>query len=205
MLVVYLITVFLPFPPYDQHFLSPLIPLTIPFVAEGLRVTFRAGRKRVIALALAAPILFAVEIGRETARNSWHPVWQLSSYREVTSVVETNSNPDEVVMSFWPGFVFESGRGYFPGLENHFVYRIINKISPEERARYHVISKDQIMRAIAGRETSLLIIHPWILEYYHDLSPIELQEFHLAVDANYSLISNIQNVEIYRRRPPQIK
>ncbi len=202
MLVVYLVTVLLPFPPYDQHFVSPLVPLTIPFVAEGLRVTFRAGRKRVIALALAAPILFAVEIGWETARNSGHPVWQLSCYREVTRVVEANSGPDEVVMSFWPGFVFESGRRYFPGLEDHFVYRVMNKISPEERARYHVISKDQVMRAITGREINVLVVHPWILEYYHDLSPRELQEFHEAVDANYSLISNIRDIEIYRRRPP---
>jgi hypothetical protein len=205
MLVVYLTTVLLPFPPYDQHFVSPLVPLTIPFVAEGLRVSLRAGRKRVIALALAASILFAVEIGKESTRNSWHPVWQLSSYHEVSRIVEGNSSPDDVVMSFWPGFVFESGRRYFPGLENQFVYRVINKISPEERDRYHVISKDQIMRAITGRETSVLIIHPWILEYYHDLSPRELHEFHEAVDANYSLISNITSVEIYRRRPPQNK
>lgn len=205
MFVVYLATVLLPFPPYDQHFVSPLVPLTIPFVAEGLRVTFQVGRKRVIALALAAPILFAAEIGRETTRNSWHPLWQLSSYREVTKVVEANSSADEVVMSFWPGFVFESGRRYFPGLEDHFAYRVINKISPEERVRYHVISKDQVMRAITGREINVLVVHPWILEYYHDLSPVETQEFHEAVDANYSLVSNIRDIEIYRRRPQQIK
>jgi hypothetical protein len=90
-------------------------------------------------------------------------------------------------------------------MEDHFVYRILNKISPAERARYHVVSKDQIIRAITGRETGLLIIHPWILEYYHDLSPRELGEFHEAVDANYSLISNVASVEIYRRRPPQNK
>ncbi len=200
MWVVYLTTVLVPFPPYDQHFVSPLVPLMIPFVAEGLRVTFRAGRKRVIALALAAPILFAVEIGKESTRSSRHPLWQLSSYREVSKIVESNTSPDDVVLSFWPGYVFESGRRYFPGLEDHFVYRIINKISPEERARYHVVSKNQIMRAITGRETSLLIIHPWILEYYHDLSPRELQEFHEAVDANYSLISSVTDVDIYRRR-----
>jgi len=205
MLVVYLGTVLLPFPPYDQHFVSPLVPLTIPFVAEGLRVIFRVGRKRVIALALVAPVLFAIEIGKETRRNSWHSVWHISSYREVSRIVENNSGPDDVVLSFWPGYLFESGRRYFPGMENHFVYRIINKISPEERARYHVVSKDQIMRAITGRETSLLIIHPWILEYYHDLSPRELQEFHEAVDANYSLLSNVTNVGIYRRRQPRNK
>ena len=201
MFVVYLATVLLPFPPYDQHFVSPLVPLTIPFVAEGLRVMSRAGRKRVIALALATPVLFAVEIGKESTRSSWHPVWQLSSYHEVSRIVESNSGPDDVVLSFWPGYVFESGRRYFPGMENHFVYRILNKISREERARYHVVSKDQILRAITGRETGLLIIHPWILEYYHDLSPRELQGFHEAVDANYSLISSVTGVDIYRRRP----
>jgi len=205
MFVVYFATVLLPFPPYDQHFVSPFVPLTIPFVAEGLRVIFRTGRKRVFALALATPILFAVEIGKESARNSWHSVWQLSSYREVSKLIESNSRPDEVVLSFWPGYIFESGRRYFPGMEDHFVYRILNKISPAERARYHVVSKDQIIRAITGRETGLLIIHPWILEYYHDLSPRELGEFHEAVDANYSLISNVASVEIYRRRPPQNK
>jgi Dolichyl-phosphate-mannose-protein mannosyltransferase len=205
MLMVYLATVLLPFPPYDQHFVSPLVPLTIPFVVEGLRGTLQAGRKRVIALALAAPILFAIEVGRETARNSWHPVWQLSSYREVTKVVEANSSPDEIVMSFWPGYVFESGRRYVPGLENHFVFRVMTKISPEEGARYHVISKDKVMRAIIDREPGLLIIHPWILEYYHDLSPSELQDFHAAVEANYSLVSSISNVEIYRRISTQIK
>jgi hypothetical protein len=205
MLVTYLLTALTLFPPFDQHFDCPLVPLTIPFVAEGLRVMFRAGRKPLIALALVAPILFAVEIGKESTRHSGHPLWQLSCYREVSKIVESNSSPDDVVLSFWPGFVFESGRRYFPGLEDHFVYRVINKISPEERARYHVVSKDRVMRAITGRETSLLIIHPWILEYYHDLSPRELREFHEAVDANYSLISEIRGIEIYRRRMPQIK
>jgi hypothetical protein len=203
MLVVYTLTTLLPFPPYDQHFVSPLVPLLIPFVAEGLRVTFQAGSKRIIALAVIAPLLFTFEIGMETARNSWHAVWRLSNYREVTQVVEANSSPDDEIISFWPGFVFESGRRYFPGLENHFVFRIVNKISGQERERYHVPAKDDILRAIANRETSVLIIHPWILEYYHDLSPDELQEFHAAVKANYSLVSTIQEVEIYKRMPTQ--
>jgi hypothetical protein len=205
MLVVYSITVLLPFPPYDQHLVSPLVPLMVPFVAEGLRVAIRAGGKPVLALALAAPILFAVEGGKETTRNSWHAVWKLSSYREIVSIVEANSGQNDVVMSFWPGFVFESGRRYFPGFEDHFVFRIINKVTPAEGKDYHVVSKEQIMRAIAGREPSLLIIHPWILEYYHDLSPSEQQRFHEAVDSNYSLINIVADTEIYRRRPTQTK
>jgi len=81
----------------------------------------------------------------------------------------------------------------------------MNKISAEERTRMHVVSKDQIMRAITGGEINVLVIHPWILEYYHDLSPAEIQEFHSALDANYSLLRNIDRVEIYRRRSTQSK
>ena len=203
MLAVYFVTVLTPFPPYDQHFVSPLVPLLIPFVAEGLRVTFQVGGRRVIALALAAPLLFAVETGRETRQNSGHPVWQLSCYREVTKIVEENSRPDEIVMSFWPGFVFESGRRYVPGLENHFVYRIMNKISANEQRRYHVASQDQIMSAVASGVPELLIIHPWILEYYHDLTSSEIQEFRVAVDANYFMISEVRGIAIYRKKPVQ--
>lgn len=198
-LTVYLATVLLPFPPYDQHFVSPLAPLLIPFVGEGLRVTQRARRRRVIALALVAPLLFAIEVGRETARNSWHSVWQLSTYHAITKVVEVNSSRDDIVLSFWPGFVFESGRRYFPGLENHFVFRIINKTSQEEKARYHVPSKEEILHAIKERKATIVIIHPWILEYYHDLSPSELEEFKEAISANYLLVSSVQEVEVYKR------
>src|SRR5262249_50646346 len=65
---------------------------------------------------------------------------------------------------------------------------------------YHVISKDQVMRAVSGQETSLLVIPQWIIEYYHDLSAREIDQFHEAVDANYSLITEIRGVAIYRRR-----
>ena len=203
MLMAYSLTVLLPFPPYDQHFVSPLVPLLIPFVAEGLRVSFQAGRKRIIALAVAAPVLFAIEIGKETARHSWHPVWQLSTYREVTKVVENNTFADDTVMSFWPGFVFESGRQYFPGMEDHFVFRIINKTTLEDKIHYRVPTKDQILSAVKNRQAKLLIIHPWILEYYHDLSPSEREEFQAALQNNYSLINNSQRIEIYKAIPRQ--
>jgi hypothetical protein len=86
-------------------------------------------------------------------------------------------------------------------LEDHFVYRIMNKISPEERARYHVISKDQVMCAINRRTVNVLVVPSRLIEYYTDLSPSEIQEFHAAVDANYSVVSKIKDIAVYRRRP----
>jgi len=201
MLVVYTAVALTPFPPYDQYFDGPLVPFLIPFVAEGLRIMFRSAKKWVVVLAVIAPILFVLEIGWETAQNSRNPVWQLSCYHEVTQVIQSNTRPDEVVLSFWPGFVFESGRRYFPGLEDHFVYRIMTKISSEERARYRVVSKEQIMSAITKGAVNVLVIPPLIVEYYDDLSPAEMEQFHAAVDANYSLVGKVRDIAIYRRRP----
>jgi hypothetical protein len=200
MLVTYTAVALIPFPPYDQYFDSPLIPFLIPFITEGLRVTWRTGKQRTIALGLAALILFAVEIRAETATQSRDPVWQLANYREMTRLIEANSRPDEVVLSFWPGYVFESGRRYFPGLEDHFVYRIMNKIGPAEKAQYHVISHDRIMNAISQREVNLLVLSPWIGEYENNLSPGDIRAFHDIINSNYSLVSATKEIGIYRRR-----
>ena len=201
MLVVYTATALVPFPPYDQYFVSPLVPFLVPFLTEGLRVAFLAGRRWVVLLALIAPIFFLGEPNREALAHGPEPEWQLSSYWKVAETVEAHSSPDEVVLSFWPGYVFESGRRYFPGLEDHMVYRITTRIGPEARARYHVASNDQIMHAIETRAVHLLVIGAWMKEFYGNLSPSEIAAFHAAVDANYSLVSKIGDIEVYRRRP----
>jgi Dolichyl-phosphate-mannose-protein mannosyltransferase len=201
LLIAYTAAALIPFPPYEQYFDGPLVPFLIPFLAEGLRVTFRAGMKRTFAVGLAALALFFVEIKTESAWNSMKPQWRVSSYRKVTEAVEANSSPDDVVLSFWPGYVFESGRKYFPGLENNFTNRITGMVGPEARSRYHLLSKDQVMNAVCTRAVGVLVFASpsWMVEYYSNLSASEKDAFHAAVEANYSLISDIDEVAIYRR------
>ncbi len=200
MLATYTVVTLILFPPYDQFFDGPLVPFLLPFIIEGLRITWRAGKKRTIALALVALILFAVEIDAETAGQSQDPVWQVANYREVARLIEANSGPDEVVLSFWPGYIFESGRQYFPGLEDNFVSRIMNQTSPAEKTRYHIISHDRVMSAISRREVNLLIVSPWIGEYENSLSPDDNRAFHDTIRSNYSLLGGVKGVAIYRRR-----
>jgi hypothetical protein len=202
MTATYTAVALIPFPPYDQYFDSPLVPFLVPFMTEGLRVIWKAGKKRTIALALVAPILFAIEIGVESATQSRDPVWTLANYAEVTHLIAINTRPGEEVLSFWPGYVFGSGTQYFPGLENQFVYRIMNKVSPAERARYHVISPDTVMRAISEREIHLLLLSPWVGEYENALSTDDLHAFHAAIESNYSYVGGIKEVALYRRRRP---
>jgi hypothetical protein len=200
MLVTYTVVALIPFPPYDQFFDGPLLPFLVPFVAAGLRIIWRAGKKRTIALGLVGLFLFVIEIGAETATESREPVWQVANYEKVTRLIEANSRPDEVVLSFWPGYIFESGRQYFPGLENNFAYRIMNKIAPTEKNRYHIVSHDRVISAICRREVNLLVLSPWAREYENNLSPHDIQVFHDVIKNNYSLVGDMKEAAIYRRR-----
>ncbi len=198
MLLVYAATALVPFPPFDQYFTSPLVPFLVPFIVEGLRVTLGYGRKWAAVLAVAAPVLCFAEIHRTSAEYSSAPLLQLSSYRKVTQAIEANSRADDVVLSFWPGYVFESGRQYFPGLENQFNFVLTNKISPEARTRYHVGSTGEVMGAVSAGAADVLVTYPPKTDYV--LSPSELQAFRLALDTNYSLVSMIDNIGVYRSR-----
>jgi hypothetical protein len=102
------------------------------------------------------------------------------------------------VLSFWPGYVFESGRRYFPDAENHFAYYITDKLRAEDRSRYHVASKDVIINAVSARAVSLVVTSAWIFDKH--LTSTELQAFHAALNDNYSLVDKIGAVEIYRLR-----
>src|SRR5207245_5613829 len=84
------------------------------------------------------------------------------------------------------------------------VYRITTRIGPEARTSYHVASNDEIMRAIETRAVSLLVVGAWMKEFYAGLSPSETEAFHALVDANYSLVSKIGDIEVYRRRSVEL-
>jgi hypothetical protein len=210
MLLTYIVTALIPFPPYSQYFDSPLVPFLIPFIAEGLHVVFQLRRRGwVWALAIMAPVLFWVEIPGETAMFTTSSSWEMSSSRRVAQAIEANSAPGDAVLSFWPGYVYQSGRNYFPGMEDQFVYRILSRISHDDRERYHIVSKDQVLNALSTRAVSVIVLvprvqhyfdAPWMLEYYDNLSPEEIRAFLAVLDANYSLVARVGEVAVYRRR-----
>lgn len=200
MLAAYTIVALIPFPPYDQYFDSPLVPFLIPFVAEGLRVVLQSKRSWAFALAAMVPFFFMAGIKTERSGVTSKPEWRLDSYRRVTEAVKANSVPGDMVLSFWPGYVFESDRRYFPNLEDNFVYRIMSATTADEKNRFHVVSQEQVVAGISAREAAVLVIHPWIIEFNQNLSQAEIARFREAVATNYSLVSAPDGVEVYKRR-----
>ena len=201
MMVVYVATSLIPFPAWAQYYTSPLVPFSVLFIAEGLRVILRPGAGTMVPVGAVALILSLVGIKGEL-EFSRVPYQQLSSYRKIAQAIEANTNPDDVVLSIWPGFVFESGRRYFPGSENHFNYMVASKLSPEARQRYHLVSKYEITKAVSTRAVNLVVDSPYVAYLDSTMSATELHEFRAALDSNYSLVEKIDEICIYRPRSP---
>jgi hypothetical protein len=68
MLAAYTGAALIPFPPYDPYFTSPLAPLLLPFVAEGLRFILLSWKRWVPFAALAVAVLSPGEISRESLK-----------------------------------------------------------------------------------------------------------------------------------------
>jgi len=200
MLVVYIATASIPFPVFDQYFTSPLLPFLVFFIAEGLRYWLRFRSVTLLALAVVLPLLFLQGIKGESAEYAFTRNLHLDSFRRVTKVLEANSRENDAVLSIWPGYVFESGRRYFPGSENQFNYAVGSKLSPEARARYHLLSGADVVDAISSGKVDVFISSA--SKYYLNatLPATERQRMHSALDANYTFISSVDGVEIYRRR-----
>lgn len=200
-LVAYVLTALVPFPPYEQYFDTPVIPFLIPFIAVGLPWVI-AARARTVGFTALAVLLFWAEVPRESAWNSNSPEWTMKTYLQVTNAIEANSKPDEAILSFWPGYVFQSGRRYWPGLEDNFSFRIINKVSPDDRNRYHLPSADEITRAVAAGAPTLVVLAPENVqkEFYQDLTDEKRAKFKSDLNSRYFIASGDANIPVYRIR-----
>jgi Dolichyl-phosphate-mannose-protein mannosyltransferase len=200
LMLVFTATSMIAFPPYDQYFITPLVPFFVPFLAEALRTTIARRKKIIFVLGALAPILFAYGLRREVWEYSRNPEWKMNSYRKVTAAVESNSSASDVVLSLFPGYVFESGRQYLPGLEDQFTFRIMDKIRDDQAARYHIVLKGDILDAVS-RGVAQLIVISRSSEYFNSLSKVDVQNLQSAIEGRYTRVAEMDSVEVYRRRP----
>jgi Dolichyl-phosphate-mannose-protein mannosyltransferase len=196
--VAYSLAALTPYPPVNQYFDSPLLPFLILFVAEGVRVLVQNRFKWAIALALVAPVLALRDIRNIQQEFSSAPFYALPAYYQITRTVESNSQPGDRVVSFWPGFIFESGRQYFGGSENQFNYSAASKVDAGTRARYRLTSFRELIPLFRTRAADLVILTPDIFDNFHTGTMENAREFKAAVDSNYRLVGKVGIVGVYR-------
>jgi hypothetical protein len=196
MMVVYSATALMPLPVWAQYYDAPLLPFLIFFMAEGLRVAFQVSWKWAVVVAILTPILCRQGVRVEEGESEVSRL-ELSSYRQVAQIVRANTGPDSVVLSIWPGYVFESGRKCFPGGENEFVYFASETLSPELRKRLHLISRKEVLTALTDGVPDIYIPPP--PTRYITMADGYEQAFRNALNAKYSLIKQVDDMPIYRK------
>jgi hypothetical protein len=191
------LTSLVPFPVYFQYFTATLGPFLIPIAAEGIRIINNKNIIINIFIVLFSFSLFFLEIIPESSRHSRDPNWSLKQYSEVSKRIIEISHDGDIVLSFWPGYVFESGTNYFPGMENHFGLQISPKLTADEHQKYKIASTHEIISAVKNKIPDVIIIGVWMSDFYKNFNAREEQIFVKSLSLNYKLKYNIDGVKIY--------
>jgi 4-amino-4-deoxy-L-arabinose transferase-like glycosyltransferase len=84
--------------------------------------------------------------------------WRLGRIVEVSQAIDEIANPGEAVASFWPGYIFQTHAVPWQGLENDFVLPIADKMTAEQRERYHVLSLREIQKSLSGHTPRIVVL-----------------------------------------------
>lgn len=217
--VLLLIIGLLPTPTYAQYFclcmpflvVSAVCPVT-DFLAE-----LQSRRDRVLGGAVIVCIVVAyVALGYGDIRKYLvtgdgvpgvrsaldRSDWRLASVNEVSQAIDHIVRPGEIVASFWPGDIFQTHAMPLPGLENPFALPISDRLTPLQRAEYHIISPAEVMAGFANHTPRIVVLPKQLLSA---LTPQDLlrmedlrQTFILSLrNHGYSVVRSVGGVSIY--------
>jgi hypothetical protein len=154
------LTNLLPTPSYPQYFVTliPFLAIATIELIEMLGISTHIRQNRFLAIAaviLIVPAAFSLR--HRTAPNETRP--RISDVAAVSHAVDRHARDDEVVMAFWPGFIFESHVRQISGLESDFAPAAAanSHLSAARAADYHMISSRQIADAIKSHEVRLIV------------------------------------------------
>jgi hypothetical protein len=139
--------------------------------------------------------------------------WRLSRVLEASDAVNRLARPGEIVPSFWPGDIFQTDAAPFPGFENPFALPIADKLTAEQRARYHILSPEEIEANFDAQQPRVVVLRNQILSA---LTPQELERmerlrqiFVVSLETHgYTIAQSVGGISIYIRssnpRPSEV-
>ena len=167
---------FLPTPSYVQYF-STLVPFLavglVLFLAEVAPLAFT--RSKVLgAFGVLSFAPLAIYYGAYThidmdryARTGEGVIgirnremakdWRLETVNEVAKKIDAITQPGEIILSQWPGYLLETHAQVHPGTEDHFGIRAAAKLTEDEKQRYKVISSADIKELLARRSVRIFV------------------------------------------------
>lgn len=192
-----------PDPVYEQYFTGPLTPLLAPLMVAGLVRAAGLMKKTgpvLAAVLVVAAILSAVDLQVRKTGMNWEEVWSFEHLAKVSGAIEAHTAPDDTVMAFWPGYIFESGRQFMPGLENQFALGVSEKLTLDQKVHYHVAGKELVLKAFDLQYPDVVVLGAWMHELNTSIDqrylPIILEE----LEAKYELREYFGETKVLVRR-----
>jgi ABC-type nickel/cobalt efflux system permease component RcnA len=154
------ITNLLPTPSYDQYFVTliPFLAIATIELIQLLEISAQILERRFLAVAALIVIVPAAwSLHHITSSNTTRP--RISDVSAVSRAVDRHTHKGEVVMAFWPGYVYESHVRQIPGLENDFAPSAVfnTHLSAARAAQYHMLSTQEMFQAIRTHEIRLIV------------------------------------------------
>jgi hypothetical protein len=217
--VALMLIALLPTPSYAQYFCL-CVPFLIVSAVSGtseLLTHFESCRQRTWAT-VAAGCMLALYIGVAAGDLRSYLItgegvpgvrsaldrgdWRIERVVKISNAVEGIAQPGESVASFWPGDIFQTNVSPMSGLENPFAMPVSDKLSPEQRARYRIITPIDVESDFAVQRPRIVVLRNQMLA---GLTPQELlkmddvRQMFLATlrTHGYTVVRSIGGISVY--------
>lgn len=165
----------IPTPTYVQYF-APTVPFMIVLALFGAKdiydwasrsAAFEKGARTLLVLLLGVYLWHLPSDVERYTRSGvgvigiGNPVfardWTVSKMGEVAKKLDFYTAPGEQVIAFWPGFFIGSKAEIYPGLENHFGIAASRKLGSDQRRRYKLLAKDEILALVRAGAVDIVV------------------------------------------------
>jgi hypothetical protein len=138
--------------------LIPFLAIATIELIELLDISPQVVQRRFLAIAAVVVIVPAAwSLHHITSGNATRS--RISDLGAISRAVDRHAHKGEVVLAFWPGYVYESHVRQIPGLESDFAPAAVANahLSTARAADYHMLSTQQMFQAIRTHEIRLII------------------------------------------------
>ena len=127
--------------------------------------------------------------------------WSLQRILAVSAAVDQVATPGEVVATCWPGFIFQTRAVPLPGQEADYGLMIADKLTPEQRAKYHVLSASDLEADFAAHKPRVVVLRNHIPakggKLWQQLLQTEDDFRSLLLAHDYKMVRSIGGISIY--------
>jgi hypothetical protein len=154
------VTNLLPTPSYDQYFVTliPFLAIAAIELVDLLGISAQILERRFLAI-VAVLVIVPAGWSLHHITSSKTTRLRISDVRAISRAVDRHAHKGEIVLAFWPGFVYESHVRQLPGLEDDFAPAAIDHthLSAARAAEYHMLSSEQIAHVIRSHKIRLIV------------------------------------------------